>query len=194
MDVFFSKLKKNVRSLKIFGGSFVILEFFLYIYVLILTIQNKKNKLVQPLIIIIEKMTKTEEALCNGVIFSIPRMIPTAVQEGELENALYYVIVYLTPKLDKMVLKFYEAPSYKPIKWYGNDIECITIDMVKLPCSVSENNLVGYNYGTSGGGGFVYPGGSYIGVNKEKMYNGLMLYPGLKCILIRTINEILNHQ
>ena len=47
-------------------------------------------------------MTKTEEALCNGITFSVPRMVPTAIQEGELDNALYYVLVYLTPQLDKM--------------------------------------------------------------------------------------------
>ena len=32
-------------------------------------------------------MTKTEEALCNGITFSVPRMVPTAIQEGELDNA-----------------------------------------------------------------------------------------------------------
>ena len=76
-------------------------------------------------------MTKTEEALCNGITFSVPRMVPTAIQEGELDNALYYVLVYLTPQLDKMVLKIYEAPSYRPLKWNDKDIDCITLHIEK---------------------------------------------------------------
>ena len=74
-------------------------------------------------------MTKTEEALCEGITFSVPRMVPTAIQEGELDNALYYVIAYLSPQLDKMVLKLYEAPSYNPLKWDNNEIDCITLDL-----------------------------------------------------------------
>ena len=138
-------------------------------------------------------MTKTEEALCNGITFSVPRMVPTAIQEGELDNALYYVLVYLTPQLDKMVLKIYEAPSYRPLKWNGKDIECITLDMEKIANSDSENALVGYNFGDSGDGeGFVTPHNDWIHCNQNKAYNGLMLYPGLKCLIISIINEILS--
>lgn len=138
-------------------------------------------------------MTKTEEALCNGITFSVPRMVPTAVQEGELDNALYYVLVYLTPMLDKMVLKVYEAPSYKPLKWDDKDIECITLDMEKILNSDSENALVGYNFGySSDGDGKVNPHNSWIHCNQNKAYNGLMLYPGLKCLIINIINEILS--
>ena len=137
-------------------------------------------------------MTKTEEALCNGITFSVPRMIPTAIQEGELENALYYVNVYLTPQLDKVVLKFYEAPSYKLLKWDGEDIECVTFDMEKLTDSESENTLVGYNFGYHNDGeGKVFPGDIWVSGNPGKAYNGLMLYSGLKCIIISTINEII---
>ena len=106
-------------------------------------------------------MTKTEEALCNGITFSVPRMVPTAIQEGELDNALYYVLVYLTPQLDKMVLKIYEAPSYRPLKWNDGD-------------------------------GKVNPHDDWIHCNQNKAYNGLMLYPGLKCLIINIINEILS--
>lgn len=138
-------------------------------------------------------MTKTEEALCNGITFSVARMVPTAVQEGELDNALYYVLVYLTPMLDKMVLKVYEAPSYKPLKWNDKDIECITLDMEKILNSDSENALVGYNFGySSDGDGKVNPHDDWIHCNQNKAYNGLMLYPGLKCLIINIINEILN--
>jgi hypothetical protein len=140
-------------------------------------------------------MTKTEEALCNGITFSVPRMIPTAVQEGELDNALYFVIAYLTPQLDKLVLKFYEAPSYKPLKWNEKDIECVTFYMEKLTDSESENTFVGYNFGSlSYGHGRIYPDGDLIKSNQEKVYNGLMLYSGLKCLIISTINKIINHQ
>lgn len=139
-------------------------------------------------------MTKTEEALCNGITFSVPRMVPTAIQEGELDNALYYVLVYLTPQLDKMVLKIYEAPSYRPLKWNDKDIECITLDMGKITNSDSENALVGYNFGCpNDGDGRVNPYGNWIHCNQNKAYNGLMLYPGLKCLIINIINEILSH-
>lgn len=138
-------------------------------------------------------MTKTEEALCNGITFSVPRMVPTAIQEGELDNALYYVLVYLTPQLDKMVLKVYEAPSYKPLKWNDKDIECITLDMEKIANSDSENALVGYNFGHSSGGDCkVNPHGKWIHCNQNKVYNGLMLYAGLKCLIINIINEVLS--
>lgn len=138
-------------------------------------------------------MTKTEEALCNGITFSVPRMVPTAIQEGELDNALYYMLVYLTPQLDKMVLKIYEAPSYRPLKWNNKDIECITLDMEKIANSDSENALVGYNFGHSSfGDGKVNPHDDWIPCNQNKAYNGLMLYPGLKCLIINIINEILS--
>lgn len=138
-------------------------------------------------------MTKTEEALCNGITFSVPRMVPTAVQEGELDNALYYVIAYLTPQLDKIVLKFYDAPSYTPLKWNNEEIECITFKMEKLVDD--ESTIAGYNYGHSqDGDGFVYPVKEWIKGNRERIYNGLMLYSGLKCLIISTINEIMNHQ
>lgn len=134
-------------------------------------------------------MTKTEEALCNGITFSVPRMVPTAIQEGELDNALYYVLVYLTPQLDKMVLKIYEAPSYRPLKWNDKDIECITLDMEKIANSDSENALVGYNFEREG---LVNPHDDWIHCNQNDSYNGLMLYPGLKCLIINIINEILS--
>lgn len=138
-------------------------------------------------------MTKIEEALCNGITFSVPRMVPTAVQEGELDNALYYVIAYLTPQLDKLLLKFYEAPSYKPLKWNNEEIECITFEMEKLVDD--ESTIAGYNYGHSQDGeGFVFPVEEWIKGNRERIYNGLMLYSGLKCLIISTINEIMNHQ
>lgn len=138
-------------------------------------------------------MTKIEEALCNGITFSVPRMVPTAVQEGELDNALYYVIAYLTPQLDKLLLKFYEAPSYTPLKWNNEEIECITFEMAKLVDD--ESTIAGYNYGHSQDGeGFVYPVKEWIKGNRERIYNGLMLYSGLKCLIISTINEIMNHQ
>lgn len=140
-------------------------------------------------------MTKTEEALCNGITFSVPRMIPTAVQEGELDNALYYVIAYLTPQLDKIVLKFYDAPSYTPLKWNDEEIECITFDMEKLVDTDDESTIAGYNFGcSSDGDGFVYPVKEWIKGNRDRMYNGLMLYPGLKCLIISTIKEIMNHK
>ena len=139
-------------------------------------------------------MTKTEEALCEGITFSVPRMVPTAIQEGELDNALYYVIVYLSPQLDKMVLKLYEAPSYNPLKWDDNEVECITFDLEKLMDSDSENAFVGYCFGASGDGeGQIFPSENWILRNKGKAYNGLMLYPGIKCLIISTINEIINH-
>ena len=138
-------------------------------------------------------MTKTEEALCNGITFSVPRMVPTAIQEGELDNALYYVLVYLTPQLDKMVLKIYEAPSYRPLKWNDKDIDCITLDIEKIVKSDSENALVGYNFGyLSDGEGTVHPYGDWIHCNQNCAYDGLMLYPGLKCLIINIINEILS--
>ena len=138
-------------------------------------------------------MTKTEEALCNGITFSVPRMVPTAIQEGELDNALYYVLVYLTPQLNKMVLKIYEAPSYRPLKWNDKDIDCITLDIEKIVKSDSENALVGYNFGyLSDGEGTVHPYGDWIHCNQNCAYDGLMLYPGLKCLIINIINEILS--
>ena len=119
-------------------------------------------------------MTKTEEALCNGITFSVPRMVPTAIQEGELDNALYYVIVYLTPNLDKLVFKFYEAPSYIPLKWEDKDIECIRLDLERLENSDGESSYVGYNFGYSGDGqGYLYPGVEYVDVNRDEAYNGL---------------------
>ena len=134
-------------------------------------------------------MTKTEEALCNGITFSVPRMVPTAIQEGELDNALYYVLVYLTPQLNKMVLKIYEAPSYRPLKWNDKDIDCITLGIEKLANSDNENALVGYNFESDGK---VNPHDDWIHCNQNKAYNGLMLYPGLKCLIINIINEILS--
>lgn len=139
-------------------------------------------------------MTKTEEALCNGITFSVPRMVPTSIQEGELENASYYVIVYLAPTLDKIVMKFYEAPSYKPLKWDNVDIEGIHFILSKLSDSDSENPLVGYNFGhPNDGEALVYPGGNWFKGNPDQVYNGLMLYPGLKCIIINTIKEIISN-
>ena len=138
-------------------------------------------------------MTKTEEDLCNGITFSVPRRVPTAIQEGELDNALYYVLVYLTPQLNKMVLKIYEAPSYRPLKWNDKDIDCITLDIEKIVKSDSENALVGYNFGyLSDGEGTVHPYGDWIHCNQNCAYDGLMLYPGLKCLIISIINEILS--
>lgn len=138
-------------------------------------------------------MTKTEEALCNGITFSVPRMVPTAIQEGELENALYYVIAYLTPQLDKIVLKIYEAPTYKSLTCNDKDIECVTLKMERLSDPNSENTFVGYNFGhSSDGDGKVNPQDAWIHCNNNKVYNGLMLYPGLKCLIINIINEILS--
>ncbi len=138
-------------------------------------------------------MTKTEEALCNGITFSVPRLVPTSIQEDELDNALYYVLAYLTPQLDKIVLKVYDAPSYKPLKWKDKDIECITLDMEKIAVSDSENTLVGYNFGySSDGDGKVNPHDDWIHCNQNRAYNGLMIYPGLKCLIINIINEILS--
>ena len=134
-------------------------------------------------------MTKTEEALCNGITFSVPRMVPTAIQEGELDNALYYVLVYLTPQLDKMVLKIYEAPSYRPLKWNDKDIDCITLDIEKIANSDSENALEGYNFESDG---LVNPHNDWIHCNQNDSYDGLMLYPGLKCLIINIINELLS--
>lgn len=134
-------------------------------------------------------MTKTEEALCNGITFSVSRMVPTAIQEGELDNALYYVLAYLTPQLDKMVLKIYEAPSYKPLKWDDKNIECITFKIEKISNPDSENTFVGYNFYNTG---IVYPHIENILCNKNDAYDGLMLYPGLKCLIINIITEILN--
>ena len=149
---------------------------------------NKQNKELR-----LFNMTKTEEALCNGITFSVPRMVPTAIQEGELDNALYYVLVYLTPQLDKMVLKIYEAPSYRPLKWNDKDIDCITLDIEKIVKSDSENALVGYNFGyLSDGEVTVHPYGDWIHCNQNCAYDGLMLYPGLKCLIINIINEILS--
>lgn len=149
---------------------------------------NKQNKELR-----LFNMTKTEEALCNGITFSVPRMVPTAIQEGELDNALYYVLVYLTPQLNKMVLKIYEAPSYRPLKWNDKDIDCITLDIEKIVKSDSENALVGYNFGyLSDGEGTVHPHGDWIHCNQNCAYDGLMLYPGLKCLIINIINEILS--
>ena len=92
-----------------------------------------------------------------------------------------------------MVLKIYEAPSYRPLKWNDKDIECITLDMEKIANSDSENALVGYNFGySSDGDGTVNPHGDWIHCNQNKAYNGLMLYPGLKCLIINIINEILS--
>ena len=116
-------------------------------------------------------MTKTEEALCNGITFSVPRMVPTAIQEGELDNALYYVLVYLTPQLDKMVLKIYEAPSYRPLKWNDKDIDCITLDIEKIANSDSENALVGYNFESDG---LVNPHNDWIHCNQNDSYDGLL--------------------
>lgn len=138
-------------------------------------------------------MTKTEEALINGILFSVPRMIPTAIQEGELDNALYFVIVYLTPQLDKIVLKLYSAPSYEPLKWNDKNIECVTFNMEKLTNSDGDNTYVGYNFGhTNDGDGLIYPGNFWLSANEKKMYNGLSLYSGLKCLIISTINKIIN--
>lgn len=138
-------------------------------------------------------MTKTEEALCSGITFSVPRLVPTAVQEGELDNALYYVVAYLTPQLDKLLLKFYEAPSYKPLKWDDEDIECITFNIEELANSDSEKALVGYKFGIYNNGcGNVYPKNVWVRGNKYEIYDGLTLYSGLKCIIISTINEIMN--
>lgn len=139
-------------------------------------------------------MTKTEEALCEGITFSIPRMVPTAIQEGELDNALYYVIAYLSPQLDKMVLKLYEAPLYQPLKWDNNEIDCITLDLERFVDSDCESTFVGYNFGySSDGDGKIFPGDIWISGNKGQAYNGLMLYPGLKCLIVNIINEINNH-
>ena len=147
---------------------------------------NKQNKELR-----LFNMTKTEEALCNGITFSVPRMVPTAIQEGELDNALYYVLVYLTPQLNKMVLKIYEAPSYRPLKWNDKDIDCITLDIEKIVKSDSENALVGYNFGYDGEG-CVNPHSDWIKCSHNNAYDGLMLYPGLKCLIINIINEILS--
>ena len=147
---------------------------------------NKQNKELR-----LFNMTKTEEALCNGITFSVPRMVPTAIQEGELDNALYYVLVYLTPQLDKMVLKIYEAPSYRPLKWNDKDIDCITLVIEKIANSDSENALVGYNFGYDGEG-CVNPHSDWIKCSQNNAYDGLMLYPGLKCLIINIINEILS--
>ena len=147
---------------------------------------NKQNKQLR-----LFNMTKTEEALCNGITFSVPRMVPTAIQEGELDNALYYVLVYLTPQLDKMVLKIYVAPSYRPLKWNDKDIDCITLHIEKIANSDSENALVGYNFGYDGEG-CVNPHSDWIKCSQNNAYDGLMLYPGLKCLIINIINEILS--
>lgn len=138
-------------------------------------------------------MTKTEEALINGIIFSVPRMIPTAIQEGELDNALYFVIVYLTPQLDKIVLKLYSAPSYEPLKWDDENIESVTFDMEKLTNTDEDDTFAGYNFGDSrDGDGRIHPSGGWLRANEDKMYNGLSLYSGLKCLIISTINKIIN--
>ena len=137
-------------------------------------------------------MTKTEEALCNGILFSVPRLVPTAVQEGELDNALYYVIVYLTPQLDKALMKFYEAPSYTPLKLNNKEINCIECDLVKHTDSNNEDAQAGYDFGCSRDGySKVLPDNWWLNTNPGKVYNGLMLYPGLKCLIINALKEII---
>lgn len=127
-------------------------------------------------------MTKIEEALCEGITFSVPRMVPTAIQEGEIDNALYYVTAYLSPDLDKVVLKFYDAPSYEPLMWEGRYIDCVTLELEDLSNS--------YNFGDDAGDAKVYPHDSWISCNPKNAYNGLMLYPGLKCIIINILKAI----
>lgn len=138
-------------------------------------------------------MTKTEEALCNGIIFSVPRMVPTAIQEGELENAKYYVVVYLSAQLDNAVMKFYEAPSYAPLKWGNEDIECIKCELDNISNSDNENIIAGYDFGDNAGDCSVFPSEDWIKSNPNLVYNGLMLYPGLKCLIVNIINAIIRN-
>jgi len=139
-------------------------------------------------------MTKTEEALCNGITFSVPRLVPSSIQEGELENALYYVYAVITPLLDKLVLKIYDAPSCKAVKIKGKEVESITLDLEK---NVSDEELDrtrfdSYQFGDIRDGmGHYHPEDTWIDCNIECAYNGLMLYPGLKCVIIETIKSII---
>ena len=138
-------------------------------------------------------MTKTEEALCNGILFSVPRLVPTSVQEGELDNAMYYAIVYLAAQQDKVVVKFYEAPSYTPLKWNDEEIECATFSLEVLDDSEIDGYPTGYKFGDNDGDGVVYPADAWLSANPGKSYNGLMLYPGLKCIIVNSIKEIIRN-
>lgn len=150
-------------------------------------------------------MTKTEEALCNGIMFSIPRFVPTAIQEGEIKDSPYYCYVILAPSLDKMILKIYDS-SFELIKIKGKEIECIDIylskrSLTKLDES-EKSRFDSYEYGyTLASTPVVY----LYSINAEKTrinfeilraYRALMLYPALKCIIIDLIKEIveLNEQ
>lgn len=143
-------------------------------------------------------MTKTEEALCNGITFSVPRLVPYSIQEGEQEDAKYYVYALITPTLDKLVLKIYYAPSYEVLEIDGKKIDGITYDLYKNELDGLDANEVqrldSYDFGDNSGIGscaFQSGGRLWIRANSERVYNGLMLYPGLKCIIIRTIESII---
>ncbi len=144
-------------------------------------------------------MTKLEEALCNGVTFSIPRLVPSAVQEGELENAMYYAYVLLTPALDKLVIKLWEAPDYSSLYIQEHEVESTVFKLERID-SENADNLCCYNYGHSQDGqGQCYAANNiekWVDGNIGKAYNGLMLYPALKCLIIELIKSIniLNEQ
>lgn len=140
-------------------------------------------------------MTKTEEALCNGVTFSVPRLVPSSIQEGELEDAQYYVYAIITPSLDKLVLKIYKAPSYEIIKINGKDVESIWFDLEKnyFDDESDATHFDSYNFGyTRDGQGQCYTDEElWIDGNVGKAYNGLLLYIGLKCVITDTIRSII---
>lgn len=135
-------------------------------------------------------MRKTEEALCNGIIFSIPRLVPSSIQEGEIEDAKYYAYVLLTPKLDKLVIKIWEAPDYKSFYVKGKEIESIEVYLEAID-NENDSNMSGYNYEHKGA---YYVTESFYGediiVNSGDAYDGLMLYPAIKCILVEVIKSI----
>ncbi len=142
-------------------------------------------------------MTIIEETLYNGVRFSIPRLVPFSVQEGEQENALYYADVLLTPTLDKLVIKIWEAPNFEPLIWGEKGaIESILYDVKRIDIEQRED-LSCYEYGMSSWGYGILrfhrdTSGNqfYIHGNSGRAYDGLMLYPAIKCILVELIKSI----
>ena len=114
--------------------------------------------------------------------------MPSTIQEGENENALYYAYVLLTPALEKLVIKIWHAPDYSPLAIADKEVESFVFDLV---ANGDEDELVGYDYGHSSDGQGHYfciekdSGGEWIDGNTGKIYNGLTLYPAVKCFWLK---------
>lgn len=139
-------------------------------------------------------MTTEEQALCNGITFSVSKLVPNLVQEGEQEGASYYAHVLLTPMRNMLNIKIWNAPFYTPIQLRETAVDSFTVQVESLGSDENDASPYGYCYGGTRGHEAYSVWYSRFAEDifcmSFRSYSGLMIYPAVKCIIVDIIKDV----